>query len=194
MPAVFISSLSFAAFYNLKRAGLLYPREATNPKEAFTKKEDSKLCRPKPYFPTSSFASIQRYLELKQTPQTAAQPDRPKDVFLGNHSPIVSRLVEKMIIRPSATPKDDWLKGAGFIHTDFTPPTRSKARNLIIVGFVGGCTYSEVNALRILTKKSSSNIVILTSCIFNSCGLIKQLEKLWGTTFHRPWMGFCDTP
>ncbi|OAF65299.1 hypothetical protein A3Q56_06992 [Intoshia linei] len=85
-------------------------------------------------------------------------------IFNGIYSPISCLLIEKIIVNDAKLPS---------IIKSLPGPFHKKKNKAIdgsknvLVYFVGGCTYSEICALRFLSQKLKINIKIATNVIYN---------------------------
>jgi len=51
----------------------------------------------------------------------------------------------------------------------------SQAHKVVLVYFIGGCTFSEINALRFLTEKTNCHYIVATTNIIRADSLIDDL-------------------
>ena len=149
-------------FHNLFKVGLLQLKEEEQGKAPKSMKQLSK--------------------QLKLVPKDPGSYDvhSPKDmsyVYGGAYKPLSCAVVEYLVRNKSWKGLDDIVKtwyGPAFTHVEKTAFTSKKHNRVILVYFIGGVTFSEVNALQSLGKKTGATYIVATSNIMNPCSLVKN--------------------
>ena len=151
-------------FHNLETAGLIVekPEESTAP---------------------STFKQLSKNLKLvPKEPETAnlQNPSKMSYVFGGAFKPLSVAAIEFVTRVGSWTGLDDvasgW-SGPAFTHYQGVSKRRStqaasRAYRVVLVYFLGGCTFSEINALRFLTEKTGIHYIIATTNLVNANTLL----------------------
>uniref|UniRef100_A0A3Q4BM91 VPS33B late endosome and lysosome associated n=1 Tax=Mola mola TaxID=94237 RepID=A0A3Q4BM91_MOLML len=131
----------------------------------------------------SNFRALSRKLNL--VPKSDEEYDLrvPRDmayIFSGAYIPLSCKLVEQVLERDGWTGLEEvtrLLNGHEFSVTGKT--TNSSAKNdgqrIILVMFLGGCTFSEISALRFLGRERGYKFIIVTTAITNSSRLMEAL-------------------
>lgn len=148
-------------FRNLFKAGLLEDKE-----------EEQKQVK-------STFKQLSKQLKLVPKDPGNYDVHSPKDmsyVYGGAYKPLSCAVVEYLVRTGSWKGLDDTIKtwyGPAFTHHDGSslPPTRDA--KVVLVYFIGGVTFSEVNALQLLGKLTNTVYVIATTNILTPPSLIK---------------------
>ncbi|KAM8894487.1 vacuolar protein sorting-associated protein 33B isoform 2-T2 [Spinachia spinachia] len=180
-------------FSNLRQAGLLAEQPAG---EALTAMESKvgKLVNDKAAGKlTDAFSSLARKSnfralsrKLNLVPKSDEEYDLrvPRDmayIFSGAYVPLSCRLVEQVLERDGWTGMEEvtrLLNGHEFAVTGSSGAdarTQSDAQRIVLVMFLGGCTFSEISALRFLGREKGYKFIVVTTAITNSSRLIESL-------------------
>uniref|UniRef100_A0A4W3HZ19 VPS33B late endosome and lysosome associated n=1 Tax=Callorhinchus milii TaxID=7868 RepID=A0A4W3HZ19_CALMI len=179
-------------FNNLKRIGLLTEQQ---PGETLTAVESTmgKLVTDKTVGKlTDAFSSLARKShfralskKLNLIPRIEEEYDLrvPRDmayIFGGAYIPMGCRIIEQVLEHDSWTGLEDvtrLLNGNEFISTEGSSDTSasSSAQRLILLFFLGGCTFSEIAALRFLGKEKGWKFVFVTTAITNSARMLESM-------------------
>uniref|UniRef100_A0A668AX03 VPS33B late endosome and lysosome associated n=1 Tax=Myripristis murdjan TaxID=586833 RepID=A0A668AX03_9TELE len=173
-------------FANLKQLGLLVEQQ---PGETLTVMESKmgKLVNDKTagkltdafssLAKKSNFRALSRRLSL--VPKSDEEYDLrvPRDmayIFSGAYIPLSCKLIEQVLER------DGWTVYNGINHLfQLAILTMSfiasDAQRIILVMFLGGCTFSEISALRFLGRERGYKFIVLTTAITNSARLIEAM-------------------
>ncbi|KAM6950614.1 vacuolar protein sorting-associated protein 33B isoform 1-T2 [Lycodopsis pacificus] len=178
-------------FANLKQLGLLVEQPAG---EALTAMESKvgKLVNDKTagklsdafssLAKKSNFRALSRKLNL--VPKSDEEYDLrvPRDmayIFSGAYVPLSCKLVEQVLERDGWTGLEEvtrLLNGHEFAVTGSSgADSKSDAQRIILVMFLGGCTFSEISALRFLGRERGYKFIVVTTAITNSSRLIESL-------------------
>ncbi|XP_031179472.1 vacuolar protein sorting-associated protein 33B [Sander lucioperca] len=132
----------------------------------------------------SNFRALSRKLNL--VPKSDEEYDLrvPRDmayIFSGAYVPLSCKLIEQVLERDGWTGLEEvtrLLNGHEFAVTG-SSGADSKAKNdaqrIILVMFLGGCTFSEISALRFLGRERGCKFIVVTTAITNSSRLIEAL-------------------
>ncbi|XP_054859036.1 vacuolar protein sorting-associated protein 33B [Eublepharis macularius] len=178
-------------FHNLKRLGLLMEQV---PGETLTAVENkvSKLVTDRAAGKLSdAFSSLARKSNFRALskklgliPRVAGEYDLkvPRDmayVFSGAYIPLSCKIVEQVLERRSWLGLEEvirLLSGNEFIATDTaTEDNPRDFQRIILAVFLGGCTFSEISALRFLGKERGFRFIFLTTAITNSARLLESM-------------------
>ncbi|XP_041649034.1 vacuolar protein sorting-associated protein 33B [Cheilinus undulatus] len=132
----------------------------------------------------SNFRALSRRLNL--VPKSDEEYDLrvPRDmayIFSGAYVPLSCKLIEQVLERDGWTGLDEvtrLLNGHEFAVTGGVGAdsrTKSDAQRIILVMFLGGCTFSEISALRFLGREKGYKFIVVTTAITNSSRLIEAL-------------------
>ncbi|KAK7170118.1 hypothetical protein R3I94_000376 [Phoxinus phoxinus] len=179
-------------FANLKQLGLLEEQQAG---ETLTVMESKvgKLVNDKTAGKlTDAFSSLAkksnfRALSKKLTlvPKSGEEYDLrvPRDmayIFSGAYIPLSCKLIEQVLERDGWTGLEEvsrMLNGQEFAVTGGSSSsearTKTDAQRIVLVMFLGGCTFSEISALRFLGKERGCRFIVLTTAITNSARLLE---------------------
>ncbi|XP_020032994.2 vacuolar protein sorting-associated protein 33B isoform X2 [Castor canadensis] len=182
-------------FSNLRRAGLLTEQV---PGETLTAVESkvSKLVTDKAagkitdafssLAKRSNFRAISKKLNL--IPRVDGEYDLkvPRDmayVFSGAYVPLSCRIIEQVLERRSWQGLDEvvrLLNCSEFAFTDMTKEdtASSESLRLVLVVFLGGCTFSEISALRFLGREKGYRFIFLTTAVTNSARLMEAMSEV----------------
>ncbi|KTF87176.1 hypothetical protein cypCar_00009167 [Cyprinus carpio] len=133
----------------------------------------------------SNFRALSKRLAL--VPKSGEEYDLrvPRDmayVFSGAYIPLSCKLIEQVLERDGWTGMEEvtrMLNGQEFAVTggSSSSEARSKtdAQRIVLVMFLGGCTFSEISALRFLGKERGCRFIVVTTAITNSSRLLEAL-------------------
>ncbi|KAM6981300.1 vacuolar protein sorting-associated protein 33B [Aplochiton taeniatus] len=132
----------------------------------------------------SNFRALSRRLNL--VPKSDEEYDLrvPRDmayIFSGAYVPLSCKLVEQVLERDGWTGLEEvtrMLNGQEFAVTRSNGTdsrVKSDAQRIILVMFLGGCTFSEISALRFLGREKGYKFIVVTTAITNSTRLMDSL-------------------
>ncbi|KAL7833518.1 hypothetical protein AOLI_G00284780 [Acnodon oligacanthus] len=181
-------------FANLKQIGLLVEQQ---PGETLTVMESKvgKLVNDKTAGKlTDAFSSLAKKSNFRALskrlvliPKSGEEYDLrvPRDmayIFSGAYVPLSCKLIEQVLERDGWTGLEEvtrMLNGHEFAVTGGTNGTEGRIKTdpqrIILVMFLGGCTYSEISALRFLGREKGYKFIVLTTAITNSARLLEAL-------------------
>lgn len=182
-------------FSNLRRAGLLTEQAPGDTLTAVESKV-SKLVTDKAagkitdafssLAKRSNFRAISKKLNL--IPRVDGEYDLkvPRDmayVFSGAYVPLSCRIIEQVLDRRSWQGLDEvvrLLNCSEFAFTDTAKEDKasSESLRLILVVFLGGCTFSEISALRFLGREKGYRFIFLTTAVTNSARLMEAMSEV----------------
>ncbi|XP_077450947.1 vacuolar protein sorting-associated protein 33B isoform X2 [Stigmatopora argus] len=128
----------------------------------------------------SNFRALSRKLNLVPKSDDEYDLRVPKDmayVFSGAYVPLSCKLIEQVLER------DGWagleevtklLNGNEFAVTGKNG-AKTEDQRIVIVMFLGGCTYSEISALRFLGREKGYKFIVVTTAITSSSRLLEAL-------------------
>uniref|UniRef100_A0A8C9S310 VPS33B late endosome and lysosome associated n=1 Tax=Scleropages formosus TaxID=113540 RepID=A0A8C9S310_SCLFO len=173
-------------FANLRQLGLLVEQQ---PGDALTAMESKvgKLVNDKTAEKlTGAFSSLAKKSnfralskKLALVPKTGEEYDLrvPRDmayVFSGAYIPLSCKLIEQVLERDGWTGLEEvtrMLNGNEFVVTG----EAIYSQRIILVMFLGGCSYSEISALRFLGREKGYKFIVLTTAIINSARLMEAM-------------------
>nr|XP_057933001.1 vacuolar protein sorting-associated protein 33B [Doryrhamphus excisus] len=128
----------------------------------------------------SHFRALSRKLNL--VPKSDEEYDLrvPRDmayIFSGAYVPLSCKLIEQVLDRDGWTGLEEvvrLLNGNEFVVTG-NNGANSEAQRVILVVFLGGCTFSEISALRFLGRERGYTFIVVTTAITNSSRLLEAL-------------------
>ncbi|XP_076444222.1 vacuolar protein sorting-associated protein 33B-like [Babylonia areolata] len=182
LKADFLHSHGFehlATFFHLKKVGMMVEQEASSKVAAV------KLRR-------SQFKQLSTKLSLIPKSGEDVNLKNPTDisyVFGGAYSPLTVKIVEYILQHDTQQSFDDIGKmipggiGAdvkyraaikGAAKTSYYPATNNSMKT-VLVCFLGGCTFSEVAALRMLARRDNLQIIVATTALVTGHSLLDQL-------------------
>ncbi|XP_040270057.1 vacuolar protein sorting-associated protein 33B [Bufo bufo] len=179
-------------FSNLKRAGLLTEQA---PGETLTAVESrvSKLVTDKAVGKlTDAFLSLAKKShfrgiskKLGLIPRVDGDYDlkTPKDmayVYSGAYTPLSCKIIEQVLVRKGWTGLEEvtrLLHSIEFAEQLSERNSFSDSHRTIVVVFLGGCTFSEISALRFLGKEIGHKFVFLTTAITNGARLLESMAE-----------------
>ncbi|XP_066510806.1 vacuolar protein sorting-associated protein 33B [Hoplias malabaricus] len=181
-------------FANLKQMGLLVEQQ---PGETLTVMESKvgKLVNDKTAGKlTDAFSSLAKKSNFRALskrlvliPKSGEEYDLrvPRDmayIFSGAYIPLSCKLIEQVLERDGWTGLEEvtrMLNGHEFAVTGGTSVTETRIKTdpqrIVLVMFLGGCTYSEIAALRFLGREKGYKFIVLTTAITNSARLLEAL-------------------
>ncbi|KAF7644199.1 hypothetical protein LDENG_00226070 [Lucifuga dentata] len=132
----------------------------------------------------SNFRALSRKLNL--VPKSDEEYDLrvPRDmayIFSGAYVPLSCKLIEQVLERDSWAGLEEvtrLLNGHEFAVTGSNgADSRAKndAQRVILIMFLGGCTFSEISALRFLGREKGYKFIVVTTAITNSARLLESL-------------------
>ncbi|KAM6942942.1 vacuolar protein sorting-associated protein 33B [Xenentodon cancila] len=132
----------------------------------------------------SNFRALSRKLNL--VPKSDEEYDLrvPRDmayIFSGAYIPLSCKLIEQVLERDGWTGLEDvtrLLNGHEFAVTGNNGAdlrAKSEAQRIILVMFLGGCTFSEISALRFLGREKGYKFIVVTTAVTNSSRLMEAL-------------------
>lgn len=134
----------------------------------------------------SNFRAISKKLNL--IPRVDGEYDLkvPRDmayVFSGAYVPLSCRIIEQVLDRRSWQGLDEvvrLLNCSEFAFTDTAKEDKasSESLRLILVVFLGGCTFSEISALRFLGREKGYRFIFLTTAVTNSARLMEAMSEV----------------
>ncbi|XP_029411775.1 vacuolar protein sorting-associated protein 33B isoform X1 [Nannospalax galili] len=134
----------------------------------------------------SNFRAISKKLNL--IPRVDGEYDLkvPRDmayIFSGAYVPLSCRIIEQVLERRSWQGLDEvvrLLNCSEFAFTDMAKEDKasSESLRLILVVFLGGCTFSEISALRFLGREKGYRFIFLTTAITNSARLMEAMSEV----------------
>ncbi|XP_071112864.1 vacuolar protein sorting-associated protein 33B-like [Haliotis cracherodii] len=161
--------------YQLKRIGLLEEQTATLTPAKPLPKSLPGIAK------SSQFRTLAKKLNLIPKSLDDINLRSPNDmsyVFSGAYTPLLCKIVEQILERGGLTGMDEVIKliPGGIVRHDKTPPNGSKSKSdTVLVYFLGGCTFSEIAALRYLVRQFSRKVVIATTAIMTGDTFLKAV-------------------
>ncbi|XP_018108671.1 vacuolar protein sorting-associated protein 33B isoform X2 [Xenopus laevis] len=179
-------------FSNLKRTGLLTEQV---PGETLTAVESkmSKLVTDKAagkltdafssLAKKSNFRGISKKLGLIPRVDGVYDLKTPNDmayIFSGAYIPLSCKLIEQVLQRKGWTGLEEvtrLLNGNEFVEQLSDRNSSSSSQRTIVAVFLGGCTFSEISALRFLGKEAGYKFIILTTSITNGARMLESMME-----------------
>ncbi len=160
--------------HNLAKAGLLKEKTNTDPIKSSLLKDES-----------ASFFQLSRLLQLvPKDPDSLdlRNPTSPSYVFGGAYVPLSCAAVAHVLTKGNWSGLSDIIKnweGPSFSegHTSVRKDTRRKDR-IVLVYFIGGVTFSEINALRFIGSQLNYQFIIATTDIINWRSTLRSFMKM----------------
>lgn len=147
------------ALHNLSRAGLLKEKSREETRSSITKDE------------TSSFSQLSRLLKLvpkDPSSHNLKEPTNASYVFGGAYIPLSCSVISHLVTKGSWAGIADVIKNWEGPTLDETQPTSfCSPHRVVLVYFIGGVTYSEINALKFLGAQFNCHFIIATTDIIN---------------------------
>ena len=133
----------------------------------------------------SVFKQLTKHLRLvPKEPETSNlhTPTQMSYVFGGAYKPLSIAVIDHLTRSGGWKGLDDAVRswsGPVFSHTQGTSQRRStqaasQAHRVVLVYFLGGCTFSEINALRFLGEKTNVHYIVATTNLINANTLIES--------------------
>ncbi|XP_077419805.1 vacuolar protein sorting-associated protein 33B [Vanacampus margaritifer] len=128
----------------------------------------------------SNFRALSRKLNLVPKSDDEYDLRVPKDmayIFSGAYIPLSCKLVEQVLERDGWTGLEEvtkLLNGNEFAVTGKNG-AKNEAQRIVVVMFLGGCTYSEISALRFLGRERGYKFIVVTTAITSSSRLLEAL-------------------
>lgn len=143
------------SFYNLKKCGLLQEQSAASKAGNF-----KSLCK--------KFNLIPKTYNLEQPTDTSF-------VFGGIYKPLSCAIIHALLTKKDAGSLEGIDKITYPQGASVRPTSSSKGKRKVLVYFIGGCSLSEVNALRFLGQKSNISFVVATTHIINGISFVESV-------------------
>uniref|UniRef100_A0A7N6B0M3 VPS33B late endosome and lysosome associated n=1 Tax=Anabas testudineus TaxID=64144 RepID=A0A7N6B0M3_ANATE len=126
----------------------------------------------------SNFRALSRKLNL--VPKSDEEYDLrvPRDmayIFSGAYVPLSCKLIEQVLERDGWTGLEEVTRLLNAHEFAADLAAKNDAQRTILVMFLGGCTYSEISALRFLGRERGFKFIVVTTAITNSSRLIEAL-------------------
>eukprot|EP00063_Salmo_salar_P008229 XP_013983064.1 PREDICTED: vacuolar protein sorting-associated protein 33B-like isoform X3 [Salmo salar] len=133
----------------------------------------------------SNFRALGRRLNL--VPKSDEEYDLrvPRDmayIFSGAYIPLSCKLIEQVLERDGWTGLEEvtrMLNGHEFAVTAGSNGSdarvKTDSQRIILVMFLGGCTFSEISALRFLGREKGLKFIVVTTAITNSARLLESM-------------------
>jgi len=175
----FLQSYGFeylATFLNLKKIGLLTEQETAGT-------HASKMISGK----KSNYRALNKRLSLVPKHEEDLDLSNPKDmsyVFSGAYTPLACRMVEQILVRDTLLSLEEPGRLCGGLFSDIKIKKQAGRANsasndpvmkIVLVYFLGGCTYSEISALRFVARQLGIRIVVATTAMLNGKTLLNDL-------------------
>ncbi|XP_063301725.1 vacuolar protein sorting-associated protein 33B [Pelobates fuscus] len=179
-------------FWNLKRAGLLIEQVPGDTLTAVESKVSRLVTDKAAGKLTDAFSSLAKksYFRaiskrLGLIPRIDGEYDLrvPKDmayIFSGAYVPLSCKLIEQVLQRKSWSGLEEvtrLLNGNEFADQISDNKTNSDSQRTIVALFLGGCTFSEISALRFLGKEKGYRFIFITTSIMNSGRMLESLTE-----------------
>ncbi|XP_005989820.1 vacuolar protein sorting-associated protein 33B isoform X1 [Latimeria chalumnae] len=181
-------------FSNLKRLGLLVEQAGGESLTAMESKMGKLVTDKAVGRLTDAFSSLARKShfralskKLSLIPRGVEEYDlkTPRDmayIFSGAYVPLSCKIIEQTLERDGWAGMEEvvrFLNGNEFATTDTVSDLKATAdsRRLILVVFLGGCTFSEISALRFLGKEKGYKFIIVTTAITNSSRMLEAMME-----------------
>ncbi|XP_077569288.1 vacuolar protein sorting-associated protein 33B [Stigmatopora nigra] len=128
----------------------------------------------------SNFRALSRKLNLVPKSDNEYDLRVPKDmayVFSGAYVPLSCKLIEQVLERGGWAGLEEVTKLLNGNEFAVTGKNGAKTENqrIVIVMFLGGCTYSEISALRFLGREKGYKFIVVTTAITSSSRLLEAL-------------------
>ncbi|NXU95397.1 VP33B protein, partial [Xiphorhynchus elegans] len=179
-------------FHNLKRVGLLTEQSAGETLTAVESKVSKLVTDRAAGKITDAFNSLARKSNFRAIskklgliPRLDGEYDlkMPRDmayVFGGAYMPLSCKIIEQVLERRGWQGLEEvvrLLNGNEFSVSDSTMEDNPalESQHVILAVFLGGCTFSEIAALRFLGKERGCKFIFLTTAITNSARLLEAM-------------------
>jgi len=135
----------------------------------------------------STFKTLSKRLNLVPKDVDKIDLKNPQEmayVFSGAYTPISCRLVEQVLLNGiSAFEEMARLQGVAVFSSRMAPSARYSTTNdaspgskCKMVMFLGGCTFSEISAMRLLARKLGCRIIVATTAIINGSRMLESIS------------------
>ncbi|CAG0915501.1 unnamed protein product [Notodromas monacha] len=154
------------AFHNLKKLGLV--TENNEP----TNVMNLALGR------GSGFRLMAKKLGLIPPETTNVDTNEPSYVFGGGYVPVTVKIVSEVLRNGKLGDELKWCPGESFSASGSVselPASSGDASRVAVICFVGGVTFAEISAFRLLGRKLGKRFIIVTTGIINGNELMKTL-------------------
>ncbi|NWS71166.1 VP33B protein, partial [Crotophaga sulcirostris] len=181
-------------FHNLKRIGLLSEQTAGETLTAVESRVSKLVTDRAAGKITDAFNSLARKSNFRAIskklgliPRVDGEYDlkMPRDmayVFSGAYMPLSCKIIEQVLERRSWLGLEEvvrLLNGNEFAVSDsaMEDNTPLEAQRVVLAVFLGGCTFSEIAALRFLGKERGFKFIFLTTAIINSARMMEAMME-----------------
>ena len=129
--------------------------------------------------PLSTFKQLSKLLKLVPKDPGSFDLSVPKDmsyVYGGAYKPLSCAAIDHVVRTGDWKGLDDVVKSwSGYAFTQVGSMKPQSGFRVVLVYFIGGCTYSEINALRFWGEKTNVHYIVATTNIINPDSLIDGL-------------------
>ncbi len=162
------------SYHNLTKAGLLKEKIGSDPVKSSLLKDES-----------ASFFQLSRLLKL--VPKDPASfdlrnPTSPSYVFGGAYVPLSCSAIAHVLTKGNWLGLKDIIKNweGAFFSEDHSSTRKDprRANRVVLVYFIGGVTFSEINALRFMGTQLNCHFIIATTDIINWKSTLKSFMKM----------------
>ena len=127
----------------------------------------------------SAFKQLTKVLKLVPKDPSLYDVYSPKDmayVYGGSYKPLSCAVVEYLVKNRTWKGLDDAVKGwCGPVYpTDRNPPSPPQKDQVVLVYYIGGVTFSEVNALQELGRRTNTRYIVATTNTLSPAALIEN--------------------
>ncbi|XP_030353715.1 vacuolar protein sorting-associated protein 33B isoform X4 [Strigops habroptila] len=181
-------------FHNLKRIGLLTEQAAGETLTAVESRVSKLVTDRAAGKITDAFNSLARKSNFRAIskklgliPRLDGEYDlkMPRDmayVFSGAYVPLSCKIIEQVLERRGWQGLEEVLRllnGHEFSVSDSTAEdgAAAEAQRVVLAVFLGGCTFSEIAALRFLGKERGCKFIFLTTAITNSARVMEAMSE-----------------
>ncbi|XP_030044907.1 vacuolar protein sorting-associated protein 33B-like [Microcaecilia unicolor] len=101
-------------------------------------------------------------------------------IFSGAYIPLSCKIIEQVLDRKAWTGLEEvarLLNGNEFADPLSEGSPTADSQRLILAVFLGGCTFSEISALRFLGKSKGYRFIFLVTAITNSARLLEAMVE-----------------
>ncbi|RUS89069.1 hypothetical protein EGW08_003180 [Elysia chlorotica] len=168
--------------FRLKKLGLLTEQESSQ-----SSMRPAAVKVPAVSAKKSNFRALNRKLGLIPNAEeiNLQHPNSLSYVFSGAYTPVPCKLVEQILTRDTLIGLEDVGRMCGGLYADVKiksqvssmPGPSNPAMKVILVFFLGGCTFSEITALRLVAKLHGYKIIVATTAITTSSRFIESLVE-----------------
>uniref|UniRef100_A0A8C4HQC4 VPS33B late endosome and lysosome associated n=1 Tax=Dicentrarchus labrax TaxID=13489 RepID=A0A8C4HQC4_DICLA len=121
----------------------------------------------------SNFRALSRRLNLVGEEYDLRVPRDMAYIFSGAYVPLSCKLIEQVLERDGWTGLEEVTKLLN--GNEFAVTAKNDAQRIILVMFLGGCTFSEISALRFLGREKGYKFIVVATAITNSSRLLESL-------------------